>query len=92
MIEEYRYEIAVIDNFSKDNLPALVIKYNWNGNNIKDFTKLIRVIGTSNKSDITTNTLLFELIPDLFTSHLEVYTKFKFEEIKQLIIKVAKND
>ncbi len=92
MIEDYKYEIAVIDNFSKEHLPALVVKYNWNGNNIKDFTKLIRVIGTSNKSDITTNTLLYELIPDLFTTHLEVYTKFKFEEIKSLILKVAKND
>ena len=91
-MDEIRYEIAVIDNFSKDNLPALVIKYNWNGNNIKDFTKLIRVIGTSNKSDIATNTLLFELIPDLFITVLEVYTKFTFEEIKSLILKVAKND
>jgi hypothetical protein len=91
-MDEIRYEIAVIDNFSKEHLPALVIKYNWNGNNIKDFTKLIRVIGTSNKSDITTNTLLFELIPDLFKTHLEVYTKFKFEEIKNLILKVANND
>jgi hypothetical protein len=91
-MDEIRYEIAIIDNFSKDNLPALVVKYNWNGNNIKDFTKLIRVIGTSNKSDISTNTLLFELIPDLFTTHLQVYTKFKFEEIKHLILKVAKND
>jgi hypothetical protein len=92
MIEEYKFEIAIIDNFTKDNLPALIIKYNWNGNNIKDLTKLIRIIGTSNKSDMTTNTLLFELIPDLFTTHLEVYTKFTFEEIKNLILKVAKND
>ena len=92
MIENYIYEIGVIENFTKNNLHILVVKYNWNKHNINDFTKTLRMIALNNKSDITTNPLLHELMPDLFVNHLEYYTKYTFEEIKDLIIKVAKND
>ena len=92
MIEDYIYEIGVIDNFVKNNLHILVVKYNWNNHNISDFTKTLRMIALNNKSDITTNPLLHELMPDLFVNHLQYYNKYTFEEIKDLIIKVAKND
>ena len=92
MIEDYIYEIGVIDNFTKNNLHILVVKYNWNKHNIDDFVRTLRIIALNNISDIKTNPILHELLPDLFTSHLEYYNKYTFEEIKQLILKVAKND
>ena len=92
MIEDYIYEIGVIDNFTKNNLHILVVKYNWINHNISDFTKTLRMIALNNKSDITTNPLLHELMPDLFSNHLEYYTKYSFEEIKNKILNIAKND
>lgn len=92
MIEDYKLEIGIIDNFSKEHLPALVIKYNWNKHNQTDFVKTLRIIALANLSNIVTNLTLHELIPDLFNSHVEYYNKYTFEQIKSLIIKVAKND
>lgn len=92
MIEDYRLEIGIIDNFAKEYLPALTVKYNWNKHNINDFVRTLRIIALNNISDIKTNPLLHELMPDLFKSHLDYYNKYTFEQIKQLILKVAKND
>jgi hypothetical protein len=92
MIEDYKLEIGIIDNFAKEHLPALVVKYDWNKNNQTDFVKTLRIIALANLSNIVTNPILHELIPDLFNSHLEYYNKYTFEEIKSLILKVANND
>ena len=92
MIEEYKLEIGIIDNFAKDNLPALVVKYNWNKHNQTDFVKTLRIIALNDVSNIRTNPILHELMPDLFEHHLQYYNQYTFDEIKNLIIKVAKND
>lgn len=92
MIEDYKLEIGIIDNFAKEYLPALTVKYNWNKHNINDFVKTLRIIALNDNSDIKTNPILHELLPDLFNSHLEYYNKYTFDEIKNLILKVAKND
>lgn len=92
MIEDYKLEIGIIDNFAKEHLPALVVKYNWNKHNQNDFVKTLRIIALNDVSNIRTNPILHELMPDLFEHHLQYYNKYTFEEIKSLIIKVAKND
>ena len=92
MIEDYKLEIGIIDNFAKEHLPALVVKYNWNKHNQNDFVKTLRIIALNDVSNIRTNPILHELMPDLFEHHLQYYNKYTFEEIKNLIIKVAKND
>lgn len=92
MIEDYKLEIGIIDNFAKDNLPALVVKYNLNKHNQTDFVKTLRIIALNDVSNIRTNPILHELMPDLFEHHLQYYNQYTFDEIKNLILKVAKND
>lgn len=92
MIEDYKLEIGIIDNLAKEYLPALTVKYDWNKHNINDFVKTLRMIALNKKSDIKTNPLLHELMPDLFSNHLDYYSKYSFEEIKNKILNIAKND
>lgn len=75
------------DVFINQSVIKLAEKYKWSNHNINDYKRVMRVITTSKnqQSDFATNQLLYELLPFLFKSHLDIFNKFTLNELKDAI-------